>query len=145
MIRTPSKVSLKNLIKHCEISNSKLEEKYPIIRDMLNFDKLPPIEQMAQRKEWDEYYAGALKTEAYKNFVKQGKAFAEGNMAAVKRLARNKSNDSPREKPPGTDPWEFSQNYHCKQYRYNLAKIEGIKKDLQRMGDEDAINEEVFS
>jgi len=147
-MNTLSKKAIKNIIRLYEGRKAKLEER-EMVKQMFRFNELSIAEQAETRKLWDEYLAKVLTTTACKEFMKQREGFKRGDITLVKRIAqeariRQENNDYELEKPLGINPWEFSLNNDCQQYWFAIKKINQMKDELKKMGDEEMIVEEAF-
>lgn len=120
----------------------KLYESYIRTRNELEYDptviawkewsKKPESEQLAEIKEWNEYYSKVKESVIYEMYMKQRDYASKGNYAGVKEIAdqvkemRKNNLHITTDEPKFTDPWEYRHNPNISAYLKAQEEIKSM-------------------
>lgn len=161
-MQTVTKKQLRDRLAYLETLKSRLErgivivdgEPMPkpvnMVQKMLQYRALPQPVKEQLINDWEAYYELVRHSRAYERYGEQREAYRRKDFLKVKELAaearadlENKTDWIP--KPSSVHPEEFGRHPDCQQYWGIVKKIGEVKEALKRMGDEEALAEEIFA
>ena len=144
-----SKKSLENRLNFWETKKVQLEN-VPIIKALLEFEKLPQEEKQKVFDEWNDYYQMVNTTKAYRRYEMIREAFEKGDLSRVKEIAlvsrkALEQNKIEIVKPRGIDYEGTNNCYKFNLYKQSLSKISQLKNELAKMGDTYYLAEQILT